>query len=433
MASVAALIDRGLARVQGSIIVRQGVIVFAASMILNLCGFIFYAVASRRIGVVDYGVLYALISTSTILAVPANLAAPVVARFAAEFRVLHDERHIRRLVLDVVRFFGVFGLVYIVVSLILMKPAATFLHAPIWPAPFVAVIGGTLLLSGVLRAVAQGTQDFTGFARSCIADGVSKVIGVLAFTALGLTLMGGVFGFLSGALGGAVAISIRLFRNYGTVEHCVIRYDWRRIAVSGVGAAAITLAAALMGSADVILIKHFFDAHQAGIYAAASLGGKIILYFVGFVPTVLLPQAAERHVRGERTRYALAMCVVILLVIGVIGLIAIRFFGIVLLHALVGHAFDAAAPLLLPYSAAMMLLSLSIMLGSYGIATHRVAFAAPLLVGVFATLFAIVAFHQSLLQVVTVIAVGNAVTVVAVAAVLALQATAGKRGMAAAA
>ena len=127
MASVAALIDRGLARVQGSTIVRQGVLVFAASMILNLGGFIFHAVASRRIGVVNYGVLYALISTSTILAIPANLAAPVVARFAAEFRVLHDERHIRRLVLDVVRFFGAFAIVYLVVSLVLMKPAAAFL------------------------------------------------------------------------------------------------------------------------------------------------------------------------------------------------------------------------------------------------------------------------------------------------------------------
>ncbi len=78
----------------------------------------------------------------------------------------------------------------------------------------------------------------------------------------------------------------------------------------------------------------------------------------------------------------------------------------------------------------MMLLSLSVMLGSYGIATHRVAFAAPLLVGVFATLLAIVSFHDSLQQVVTVVAVGNGITVVAVAATLALQASAGKRRMA---
>ncbi|HXM06029.1 MAG TPA: hypothetical protein VN936_01130, partial [Candidatus Acidoferrum sp.] len=179
-------------------------------------------------------------------------------------------------------------------------------------------------------------------------------------------------------------------------------------------------------------IKHFFTADQAGIYSAASLGGKILLYFVGFVPTVLLPQAAERHVRGERTRYALAMCVAFLLGIGIVGLIAVRYFGILLLHALVGHAFDAAAPLLLPYSAAMMLLSLSIVLGSYGIATHRVAFAAPLLVGVFATLLTIVVFHASLLQVVTVVAIGNGITALAVAATLALQASAGKRRSAAA-
>jgi hypothetical protein len=142
---------------------------------------------------------------------------------------------------------------------------------------------------------------------------------------------------------------------------------------------------------------------------------------------VLLPQAAERHVRGERTRYALAMCVGILLVIGVVGLIAVRCFGLLLLHALVGHAFDAAAPLLLPYSAAMTLLSLSVMLGSYGIATHRVAFAAPLVAGVSATLLAIVAFHASLQQVVLVLAAGNGITALAVAATLALQAIAGKR------
>jgi O-antigen/teichoic acid export membrane protein len=427
MATVAALIDRGLARMQGSIIVRQGVLVFAASMILNMGGFVFHAVASRRIGVADYGVLYALISTSTILAIPATLAAPVVARFAAEFRVLHDERHIRRLVLDVVRFCLYICVFYIVASLVLMKPAGVFLRAPIWPAPFVAIIGGTLLLSGVLRAVAQGTQDFTGFARSCVADGVSKVIGVLAFTGLGLALFGGIAAFLCGALGGAIAIGVRLFRSYGTVEHCVIRYDWRRIAISGIGAAAITIGGALMGSADVILIKHYFDADAAGVYSAASLGGKVLLYFVGFVPTVLLPQAAERHVRGERTRYALGMCVAILLGIGVVGLILVHFFGIVLIHALVGHAFDGAVPLLLPYSTAMMFLALSIMLGSYGIATHRIAFAGPLLVGVIGTLLAIVAMHASLAQVVHVIAAGNAITAVAVAATLAIQASTGRR------
>src|SRR5581483_4878705 len=171
MASVSALIDRGIARLAGSIIVRQGALAFAATMILNLGGFAFHAVASRRIGVADYGVLYTLISVGTILAVPANLAAPVIARFAAEFGILHDDRHVRRLVLDVARVFGWLALLYIAVAVAAMRPIADFLHAPIWPGPLVALIGGALLFSGVLRAVAQGTQDFVGYARSCVADG----------------------------------------------------------------------------------------------------------------------------------------------------------------------------------------------------------------------------------------------------------------------
>jgi len=153
----------------------------------------------------------------------------------------------------------------------------------------------------------------------------------------------------------------------------------------------------------------------------------LLLFSVGFVPTVLLPQATERHVRGERTRYALAMCVGILFAISIAGLIALKFFGIVLLHALAGHAFDAAEPLLMPYSIAMMFLATSTVLGSYGIATHRIAFAAPLIVGAAGTLLAIVLAHASLMQVVNVIAVGNALTAVAVAAALGWQALHGHR------
>jgi O-antigen/teichoic acid export membrane protein len=426
VASVSALIDRGIARLQGNIMVRQGALVFAATMVLNLGGFAFHAVASRRIGVADYGILYALISMSTILAVPANLAAPVIARFAAEFRVLHDDRHVRRLVVDIVRFFGMLGLAYLVVSAFVMRAAGSFLHAPIWPAPLVALIGGTLLLSLVLRAIAQGTQDYAGFARSCVADGVAKVVGVVLFTTLGLALFGGILGFFCGALGGAVAMALTLLARYRSVEDCTIRYDWRRIALSGVGSAAITLAGALIGSADVILVKHFFDPDQAGIYSAASLAGKVLLYFVGFVPTILLPQATERHVRGERTRSALVMCLGILCAISVVGLIALKFFGIVLLHALVGRAFDGAEPLLLPYSLAMVFLALSSVLGAYGIATHRIAFALPLLIGVLATLSAIVYAHASLAQVVHVVAAGNGITALAVACGLAWQSLAGK-------
>jgi O-antigen/teichoic acid export membrane protein len=406
---------------------RQGALVFFATMVLNVGGFVFHAIASRRLGVADYGVLYTLISGCTIAAVPSALAVPVIARFAAEFRVLHDDRHVRRLIVDVVRVFGALALLYLAIALVTMNAVGAFLHVPAWTVPFVALMGGGLLVSAVLRAVAQGTQDYRAFTISCVTDGFSKVVVLVIFTALAFGLIGGVLGFTAGIFGGAVAVGVTLLGRYGSVGDCEMRYDWRRIVVSGLGSAAITIAGAVMGSADVVLVKHFFDADQAGIYSAASLGGKVLLYFVGFIPTILLPQATERHVRGERTRYALMVCVAVLVGIGIAGVIALKFFGIVLLHALVGHAFDAAASLLLPYGTAMVCLALAGMLGSYGIATHRIVFAVPLVFCVVGTLISIALFHQSLAQVVTAVAVGNAVTACAVALAIGLQAAWGER------
>lgn len=412
---------------------RQGALVFFAMMVLNVGGFVFHAIASRRLGVAEYGVLYTLLSGCTIAAVPSALAVPVIARFAAEFRVLHDESHIRRLIVDIVRLFGAIALLYLVLALATMNMIGAFLHVPPWTVPFVAIMGGGLLFSAVLRAVAQGTQDYRAFTISCVTDGFSKVAALAIFMVLALGLLGGVLGFAAGIFGGAIAVGVALFKRYRSVGDCEMRYDWRRIALSGLGSAAITIAGALMGSADVVLVKHFFDANEAGIYSAASLGGKVLLYFVGFVPTILLPQATERHVRGERTRYALAACIIILVGIGVAGVIALKFFGIVLLHALVGHEFDAAAGLLLPYGTAMVCLALSGMLGSYGIATHRIAFAVPLIFCIVGTLISIVLFHQTLAQVVRAVAIGNAVTACAVAVTIAVQAFLDERASKAAA
>lgn len=406
---------------------RQGALVFFATTVLNVGGFLFHAIASRKLGVAEYGVLYALVSGCTIAAVPAALATPVVARFAAEFRVLHDDRHVWRLVRDLVVIFGTLGLLYVVLAFATMRPVGAFLHVPPWTVPFVAVMAGGFLFSSVLRGVAQGTQDFGAFTISCVSDGTMKVLALAVFMVLSLGLIGGILGFAAGIFGGAVAVGIALFNRYRGVGDCEMHYDSRRIALSGVGSAAITIAGALMGSADVLLVKHFFDANQAGVYSAASLGGKVLLYFVAFVPTVLLPQATDRHVRGERTRYALAACVTVLVAIGIAGVIALKFFGIVLLHALVGHAFDAAASLLLPYGTAMVCLALAGMLGSYGIATHRIAFAVPLVFCVLGTLLSIALFHQTLAQVVSAVAIGNAVTVCAVAVTIGVQAALGER------
>ncbi|MBV8656138.1 MAG: oligosaccharide flippase family protein [Candidatus Eremiobacteraeota bacterium] len=397
-------------RIKASAAARQAALVFSSSMFLNVAGFVFHAIASRKLGVDAYGQLYALISACTVVALPVGLASPVIARFAAEFAALHDDSHMRAMTADVARWFGGIGAAGLVASLLLAVPVASFLHVPAFSVPIVAAIAAIVVLNASFRAIAQGTQSFAAFAASVCAEGAGKVVAVGALLALGFGLAGGVVGFLAGAVSGCAVIAIALVRRYRSVPAHSIHYDWKRIAISGLGAAAITITMTLVGNVDVVLVKHFFDASQAGLYSAASLGGKIMLYFVGFIPTILLPRVTDRHVRGEHTRQALFTALVLLLVISLCGIAAVKLFGLVLLHALVGSAFDAAHGLLVGYTIAMALLALILLLASYGIATHRLAFAAPLVAGTLATLSAMLFFHATLAQVVEVLVAGMAVT-----------------------
>jgi O-antigen/teichoic acid export membrane protein len=390
-------------------------------MVLNICGFLAHAIASRQLGVTAYGGLYALINAALIVGLPAAFVAPVVTQLAAEFRALHDDGHLRGLTKEVGDGFARLGLLYMVVAAFAAIPFAQFLHVPVWSAQFVGLIAGVTLYLSALRAIAQGTQDFMGYALSNSIEGIAKVCGIALLIAVGLKLGGGIIGFFCGPLCALVYLGRRLGRHYSGVEAHNVRYDWRRILNAGAGAAAATISVALMGSADVVLVKHFFQPQAAGIYAAASLGGKMLFYLVGFIPTVLLPQAADRHARGAQTREILTGSLLMLVVVALSGLFVFRYFGINVLHALVGHAFDAAAPLLTTYGTAMVLLALTNALTSYGIATHRLAFTVPLLICTLGTLGAIASFHFSLHTVVEIMVAGNAVAALAVAASLGLQ------------
>lgn len=409
------VLRRGLERLRASAMLKQSLLVFSAGMVLNLCGFVAHAIASRELGVMVYGELYALINAAIIAALPAAFVAPVVAQLAAEFRALHDDGHLRGLTDSLAAGFAKLAVFYIAIAAFGALPFAHFLHVPAWAVPFVGLLAGCALFLSAMRAVAQGTQDFFGYSISNSVEGIAKVCGIALLVGVGLRLGGATAGFFLGPLCALIYLAWRLRRRYAASQPHRVRYDWRRILNASAGAAAATIAVTLMGSADVVLVKHFFDAHAAGLYAAASLGGKILLYMVGFVPTVLLPQAADRHARGAQTREVLGGSLLMFALVALFGLLVFRFFGTEVLHALVGPAFDAAAPLLVTYGLAMVMLALTNSLTFYGIATHRLAFTVPLLICTLGTLGAIVLFHQSLATVVNVMVVGNCVAALAVA------------------
>ncbi|HET9030966.1 MAG TPA: hypothetical protein VFN49_12405 [Candidatus Aquilonibacter sp.] len=400
---------------------NASVLVFAASMVMNLGGFAFHAIASRHLGVSEYGALYALISVYQIAVTPVLIFTPVVARYAAEFRALHDDGHVRGLLELVVRAFAVLGLAYAIIAAVLAVPLGGFLHVASWQLLIVGAMCAVAVLSGTVRGISQGIHSYAPFSYSMAAEGIVKVAVVGLFALGGLSLGGGTAAFLAGLTAGGIVVAIPLLRQFRVVQPTPVVLDWKRIGATTAGAASLMLTVTFIGTMDVVVVKHFFSTTDAGLYSAISLCARILLYFVGFIPAILIPQATHRHAQGARTRHTLWMALIFVATVSCAGVVFYQFFGYIVLHALVGHAFDAGLGLLPTYAGAMACLAITNTLGSYALATHRLAFVVPLLVSALGTLGLIAVSHVTLTLVVHELLLGNVVMLLATAVPLTLE------------
>ena len=173
------LLRRGFERLRASAIVKQSLLVFTAGMVVNVCGFLAHAIASRQLGVTEYGGLYALINAALIASLPAAFVAPVVAQLAAEFRALHDDGHLRgsdrqhrrRICETRSR------------SISSSRRSARFRSRTSCTCRSGRFRSSdcsrrVTLFVNALRAIAQGTQDFVGYGFSNAVEGIAKVVGI---------------------------------------------------------------------------------------------------------------------------------------------------------------------------------------------------------------------------------------------------------------
>jgi O-antigen/teichoic acid export membrane protein len=402
-------------------VVGAGALVFSGSLTLSVAGFVFQAIATRRLGVGEYGVFYSLLSLFGLASMPVAIFAPVVTKYSAEFTALHDDAHVRGLIDLVMRGFLIIGLVFVIAGVVFAAPLGSWLHVAPWEISVVGLMVAISILSVALRAIGQGIQAFGAYAQSVVGEGITKVAVLVVCAFAGLTVIKTIGAFIIGMGVGVALIAMPLMRRYFRITPAAIVLDWKRIFATIGGAAVLTLTMTSMGFADVIIVKHFFSSQEAGLYSVASLSGRILFYFVGFVPVVLIPQATRRHALGERTRKLLWSAVGFIAIVCLLGIGFFMVEGPLVLHLLSGRAFDAALPLLPTYAGAMAALALGNALGSYGLSTHRLGFAIPLLTAMLGTLAVIAVVHPTLQAVASELLIGNLVMLLVVAISLALQ------------
>jgi O-antigen/teichoic acid export membrane protein len=161
-------------------------------------------------------------------------------------------------------------------------------------------------------------------------------------------------------------------------------------------------AIALISTVDVILARHYLTNVESGAYAAVALVGKTLFFAMSFMPTVLLPKAAQSASAADLRKLLLNAG----LVMGALSALALAVFFFVpgaLIRLLAGQGYENAASYVFSYGIAMAALGAANGFAAYriGVSDFRYVRFAVILACV--EIIGIAVFHGSIGQIVSIV------------------------------
>jgi O-antigen/teichoic acid export membrane protein len=292
------------------------------------------------------------------------------------------------------------------VGVVLLSGSSAISHYLNLPSPLlvrVLAVGTVFYVPlGTRRGFMQGTYDFVPLALNFSLEAVIKLIGAVVLMSAGYSVEG-VVGAISASLIVAYFVAIPRKHHFGKVQQTTLRAGMEE----GVQAVIFFIGQVIINNLDIVLVKHFFDATQAGVYAAVALIGRVVYMLSWSVVSSMFPFSAGARSSEKDGRAVLSTA--LLLASGISGLfiLAAWLMPAGLWQILLGSGFPHEArhfysSLLVLYALTTAIYALSVVLMTYEISRKignvswlQLGFSGAIIVGIYI-------FHGTLHNVITV-------------------------------
>ena len=255
-------------------------------------------------------------------------------------------------------------------------------------------------LMSVNRGVFQGKKEFKSLSITYQAEMLSRLIITLALIFL-LDVQSSVL----------IAIGILISFGFGLVPFKFKNLNFKKsIAIEAsqskqvksffIITAFYELTQIIINNSDILLVKHYFDAYDAGLYASLALIGRIVYFVAWMFVMLLLPTVVQLKKEGKATAPILFKYVGYIAAIATAIVIGCALFPETAITLLFGDSYIAMAPLLWKYALATGLFAISNIFAYYYLSLDR--YIPVVISGIFGMLQMglVIFFHESLEQVV---------------------------------
>lgn len=256
---------------------------------------------------------------------------------------------------------------------------------------------------GVRRGLMQGTYEFRPLALNFALEVIIKLVGAAVLLSAGYGVEG-VVGAMSASLLVAYFVAIPRHRKpAANSAPAVLNAGFDE----SVQALTFFIGQVIINNLDIVLVKHFFDSTQAGIYAAIALIGRVVYMLSWSVVSSMFPFSAGVRSNEESRRTVLSTALVLVMLIATAFTLGAWLAPPGLWHALLGAGFPAGghrfySSLLVLYVVTTAIYALGVVLMTYEISRKignvswvQLGFSVAIIAGIYL-------FHKTLQEVITV-------------------------------
>ncbi|MBJ2175415.1 oligosaccharide flippase family protein [Aureibaculum sp. A20] len=156
----------------------------------------------------------------------------------------------------------------------------------------------------------------------------------------------------------------------------------------------------IINNSDILLVKHYFESYEAGLYASLALIGRIVYFIAWMFVMLLLPTVVQLKKDGKETASILFKYVGYIAAISIVIIVLCLSFPETIITLLFGDSYIAMAPLLWKYAIATSMFAISNIFAYYYLSLDK--YVPVVITGVFGVLQMglVIFFHDSLEQVV---------------------------------
>lgn len=331
-------------------------IVLAANAISSVFNYLYHLITVRNVTVSQYGTIQSLISLNYTFAILTGaFSLSIISELGDK-----PKKKISSYTIPLTKIALKGSLVIWLILLLSFPLIRNFLHLKSFSPFFVfslqhAIIFLPVVYQSVLKARLKFWQS--SFA-SILATGF-KIITIIILFGLGLKVNGALWGWVSFKF---ILLFISAFFVYQLFKppnkkQKVLKLGfnfWRFSLISLLTNFALTT----IYTTDILLVKHWFDSNQAGVYAATSTIGKIIFFITSSILIVAYPLFTKYKQSKFKLKKLLGLSAVSIVIIIAAGLAAYYLGGKIIINNLLTNKYLKVLPYLFRFGVFMSLLSI---------------------------------------------------------------------------